>query len=541
MGKTRVHVLLSLICLLLLSILFSGLSRAEHLWLTLWPSSVALLVVLVARSAWIGLLSGAIAGSLLIHGNPLDGLVAFLSHQLLPIFTSPWKLSAIAFTLILGGFVALIEAGGGLQALVRKLLGAGSAPAKRMQFTVLGFGLLVFFDGLANTMLIGRLLRSAADRSGVSRVKLAYLADATGSAVACLAFISTWIAFQLSMIREGLDAVGMEASAYHLFFKSIPTNFYCWFALVMVFVCIVREFNPGPMARYEREARAAKSAPAARLETVPSRKETAWWKALIPIAVLALSIPLISYWIGADEPWPFSLAKFSGAYAIAEAHVPSILVASSVVAAVVAAFFYRPMKAAPGRARVFGGGVRELIAPIGILICAWLLGAVIAELGAAEVLSLLLSGQVPLWVLPMVIFVLGAVISFSTGTSWGTMGVLMPLAIPVVFHLAGEGNDLERDRLIVAAIGAVFSGAVFGDHCSPFSDTTIVASIAAGVDPLDHVRTQLPFALITAAAAILLGFLPLGVGFSPWLCLLMGLVALNLISFITPGRYGDTH
>lgn len=514
---------------LILTTLLALLKLSENAWLTLWPSAVALLVVFVARSAFVGLLTGAFAGALLIQeGNPLDAVTGFVVYQFLPIFESSWKLSAIAFTLILGGFVALIEAGGGLQALVRRLLGAGSAPAKRMQLTVFGFGVLVFFDGLANTMLIGRLLRSAADRCGVSRVKLAYLADATGSAVACLAFVSTWIAFQLSMIREGYEAVGQEVRAYSLFFQSLPMNFYCWFALAMALVCVLREFNPGSMGQFEREARSARTS-ASRSEVTEPQSHWLW--AIVPIAALTFSIPVLSYVIGSEKVWPFSLEKFAESYAVAEAHVPMILVLSSFIASVVAALFLRLSKAEKkvSIATVFVSGVRDLLGPVAILLAAWMLGGVIKSLGAATVLSQLLAGNLPPALLPLVIFLVGSAISFSTGTSWGTMGVLMPLAIPVVFNLTGDAPDVERDRLIVAAIGAVFSGAVFGDHCSPFSDTTIVASIAAGVEPLDHVRTQFPYAAITALLAALVGFIPLGFGVSPWLCLIIGGLCIALL------------
>ncbi len=518
-----------LLAVLLASALIGQLERLAHPWLTLWPSLVALVMVFAWRSAFIGLLAGAVCGSLLLQkGHPLDTLTGLVAYQLLPIFQSPWKLSAIAFTLILGGFVSLLEAGGGLQALVRRMLGAGRAPAKRMQCTVFGFGLLVFFDGLANTMLIGRLLRGAADRCGVSRVKLAYLADATGSAVACLAFVSTWIAFQLSMIREGYAAAGREVGAYGLFFQSLPMNFYCWFALVMALVCVLRSFNPGPMGRFEDAA--GKQVP----EEEPAESsagETHWWRAIAPILVVTLSIPLISYGIGAESFWPFSLAKFAEAYAVAESLVPSILVASSVIGSLVAAVLLLTSRTG-GAAQVvpvFFTGVRDLLGPVAILLAAWMLGGVISALGAAEVLGHLLQGNLAPQFLPLVIFAVGSLISFSTGTSWGTMGVLMPLAIPVVFHLTGSLPDAECDRLIVAAIGAVFSGAVFGDHCSPFSDTTIVASIAAGVEPLDHVRTQLPFALLTALVACLFGFLPLGWGVPAWVCLLVGSLSLILL------------
>ena len=219
------RLLQSLLIILCLSATFLLRTDAEALtWQALWPSAAALIVVFSARSAFLGLLVGAISGAILLtKGSPVVTLQYLLIEQFLPIFSSPWKMSALVFTLILGGFVALLEAGGGLQASLKLCLGASSrasekvrVSSKRLQVTTIGFGLLVFFDGLANTLLIGRLMRRSADQSGVSRVKLAYLADTTGSAVACLAFISTWIVFQLAMIREGYMAMKMEVNAYAL-------------------------------------------------------------------------------------------------------------------------------------------------------------------------------------------------------------------------------------------------------------------------------------------------------------------------------------
>ncbi|MFQ3225960.1 MAG: Na+/H+ antiporter NhaC [Lentimonas sp.] len=519
------------------------LQGSDTMWRSLWPSVVALSVVLLSRSALVGLLTGAACGAVLLSGGSMVGVLEQLwSRQFWPIIGSSWKLSAILFTLILGGFVALVEAGGGLQALVRRLLGSGRAPHKRMQFTVFGFGLLVFFDGLANTMLIGRLLRSAADRCGVSREKLAYLADTTGSAVACLAFISTWIAFQLSMIREGFALAGYEVSAYGYFFKSLSTNYYCWFSLALALVCVWREFNPGSMGAVEAKARRAEID----VNVTTERGHVSHWGlAIVPIAVLTLSIPVLTYWIGSEALLPFRLSKFAESYGRAEAYVPQILVASSVLASLVAAVAYglsrravRSSERRQGRTSgaTFLGGVREIAGPVLVLIAAWMLGAAISQLGTATWLSEFLQGRLPVALLPAGIFVLGATISFSTGTSWGTMGVLMPLAIPVIFALSGGTMDAERDRLVVAAIGAVFSGAVFGDHCSPFSDTTIVASIAAGVTPLDHVRTQLPFALLAALVAVLVGFIPLGFGAPAWVCLIAGIVCLLALPSVWPRR-----
>ena len=330
------------------------------------------------------------------------------------------------------------------------------------------------------------------------------------------------------MIREGFVLAGQgEVSAYGYFFKSLPANFYCWFALILALVCIWREFNPGSMGVAERAARERqRPTPSGPKEIVQAGH---WGLAIVPIAVLTLSIPMLTYVIGAEALLPISLSKFAQSYAKAEVYVPQILVASSILASLVAAGSYafaRRGSAAKNEARVFLSGVREIAGPVLILIAAWMLGAAISQLGTATYLSESLQGHLPVAFLPAGIFVLGALISFSTGTSWGAMGVLMPLAIPVIFSLTEGVVDLERDRLVVAAIGAVFSGAVFGDHCSPFSDTTIVASIASGVAPLDHVRTQLPFAMIAGLMALLVGFLPLGFGLPAILCLGVGIFLL---------------
>ncbi|WPJ94799.1 Na+/H+ antiporter NhaC family protein [Coraliomargarita algicola] len=526
------------------SFILAGLDAA---WCVLWPSLAALVVVLVSRSALVGLLVGAVCGAILLsEGSMLGAIEQLCLNQFGPIFGSSWKLSAMLFTLILGGFVALVEAGGGLQGLVRRLLGSERAAHRRMQMTVFGFGLLVFFDGLANVMLIGRLLRSAADRCGVSREKLAYLADTTGSAVACLAFISTWIAFQLSMIREGFALAGREdVSAYGYFFRSLPTNYYCWFALILALVCVWRGFNPGPMGAVERTARESMTSGADRSSELHASH---WGLAIVPIAGLTFSIPVLTYVIGSETLWPFSLSKFAAAYGSAERYVPQILVASSLLASFVAAVTYAMAlraraeqdpsllhgvaprrRSAESASCIFIQGVREISVPVLILVAAWMLGAAISQLGTATWLCECLQGWLPLALLPAGTFVLGAAISFSTGTSWGTMGVLMPLAIPVIYSLTAGELDLERDRLVVAAIGAVFSGAVFGDHCSPFSDTTIVASIAAGVEPVNHVWTQLPFALIAGAVALVCGFIPLGFGLPALVCCGAGALVLGCL------------
>jgi Na+/H+ antiporter NhaC len=247
-----------------------------------------------------------------------------------------------------------------------------------------------------------------------------------------------------------------------------------------------------------------------------------WAVAVVPIVVLITTL-MGGIYLGAGvgEAWPVTRDKVVVAFG--GSHVVIALVCASVVGAL-AAFILFPRRGTGNRERastVFQNGVQSLFIPITILLGAWVLGSTLADLKAAAVISEILSGRLPVGLFPVAVFLTGAAISFTTGTSWGTMGILMPLAVPVVLSLGGGGSE---DTLLAAVVGAVFSGAVFGDHCSPISDTTIVSSIACEVSAHDHVRTQLPFALIAGGAAVVLGFLPAGMSVSVWVSLAMGAV-----------------
>ena len=504
-------------------------AHIDHPIVALWPSITALGVVLLVRRVLIGLVAGGAAGCVIIAGgNPVVAFVSFFRDHLIPSLQDSWKIGAIIFTFVLGGFAALIERGGGMRALVGPIVRRGKDPAARMQWGVFTIGFAVFFDGLANSMLVGRIFGKVADRSGVSRAKLAYLVDSTSSAVACVAFVSTWIAYQLAMIREGYALAGRteEAKPYTLFFESIPFNFYCWFTLLLVGVSIYQRFNPGPMAQFEAIAQSTASKRERHRGGFGATGGSGamddghWAVAVIPLVVLIVTlIGGIYFWGDEIHPWPVTKDKVVAAFG--GSHVVVARVCASAVGAFSAFLMYprrrRENKDSP--AAVFQGGVQTLFIPVTILLGAWVLGSTLKDLKAAVVISELLSGRLPVQLFPAAVFLTGAAISFSTGTSWGTMGILMPLAIPVVFGLdVGSGEN----TLMAAVVGAVFSGAVFGDHCSPISDTTIVSSIACEIPAHDHVRTQLPYALIAGGTAVFLGFLPTGFFLPAWISLGVG-------------------
>jgi Na+/H+ antiporter NhaC len=507
-------------------------------WVGLWPSFVALTLVAVFRRVVAGLVGGAFCGAVLLcEGNPATAFVSLFEEHLLPAFGSPWKSGAVLFTLVLGGFASVIEKGGGLGAIFRRLLRDGSG--RRVEAAAAGLGLICFFDGLANSLMVGRLFRGLADRADVPRVRLAYIVDTTSSAVACVAIVSTWIAYQLAMIQEGLELAGAagEWKPYTLFWQSLPYNFYCWFALILLAVAIWRRWDLGPMRRASGSTPSTNSVAPEIDERSDSEEQSAAWRALFPLAALLGLILGGIYLDGAHRAeialWPVTFQGLSSAFGSAQAAV--VLVWASVLASLLAIAVYPPTREKPTAVQAFEQGVHALLGPVMILLAAWILSSVLDGLGAVDALGQLLAGNTSLAWLPVGVFLVGALTSFTTGTSWGTMGLLMPLAIPLCFQLAPEGLDASSEALALAlagVVGAVFSGAVFGDHCSPLSDTTIVSSIACGIEPHEHVRTQLPYALLAGGVAILCGFLPLFLLPLPGMLLAIGAALLVMIGWL---------
>jgi tetracycline resistance efflux pump len=499
----------------------------------LWPSIVALVAVFLLNRSISGLLIGASAGLVLLSdGNPFRAFVSGFSDHLIPVLQSSWNLSVLIFTLLLGGFVALLEKGGGIRAMMQIWFNRGGASGRRVQWGAYALGLICFFDGLANSMLVGRALAPMAERAGVSRQKMAYIVDSTSSAVACVAVISTWIAYQLSMIREGLLQVDADSvvQPFHLFLKSIPFNYYCWFTLILLAIVISKDWNIGAMGRAEIRGRRIVGGEDAGGEEGAAGSAL---PALFPLLFLIIGLLIGLYASGVEGGWfPLSLKKISTAYGNADAAL--VLVCVSAAAGLLAYLFNAPRIRQQGghAAQVFGEGVLKLFNPVLILISAWVLSSTLKELEATRVLSGLLEGNLPPAMFPALVFATGALISFSTGTSWGTMGILMPLALPVALTFT-EGAITPQ---IHAAVAAVFSGAVFGDHCSPFSDTTIVSSISCGIEPVEHVKTQMPYALIAAGMAIVLGFLPAGLGLNPFVSMLAGTIVLFLLATVVRAK-----
>lgn len=480
------------------------------------PPVVALILILVTRQAALSLGAAVIAGVLLIHqGNPLASLRALFEEILFSVFESPWNLSAILFTLTLGGFATVLEKGGGFTALLNRLISKETKqPKKRLLFGIYGLGLLCFFDGLANAILLGRISRPMTDALRISRQFLAYLIDSTSACVACVAFISTWIATQLSLIDEGLKGSDVTSSPVDLFFASIPANPYCLLTLLLIPLAIHRSWKPGPMG---------KALPHETSTPIESSDELKARTSLIPLAALVLILPSFIYlWqdtLYTEDKIPL---PWSWKNAFRSDGVPYAMTAAGFVALAVAclAFPRARWKELPEHVT---HGAASLLPALIILLCAWSLGKVFNELGTANLLTDVIKGSTSEAYLPLLVFLLGSVTSFLTGTSWGTMGLLMPIVVPIGIDL-GAADQLTT--LLPMIIGAVFGGAVFGDHCSPFSDTTIVSAMASGCSPTSHVITQIPYALLTALGAAI-AYSLMAFGLPAWISTLICAAAMS--------------
>lgn len=510
----------------LLTFLWFAFGEVRNSAASLWPSVLAIGLAFLTRNIYISLFTGAFAGLLLLSGgNVCTAFLDLFSKHLITSLKDPWNLNVLIFTLMMGGLVELLQRNGGTGALAEWFLGRAHS-RRKAGLGAYFLGLIIFFDGLANSLLVGKAMRPITDKAGISRAKLSFIVDSTSSPVAGLALISTWVAYELSVIRQGFEHTpnlnpAEIPAAFTLLVQSLPYRFYNWFLLLIVFLIIWLDRDIGPMVEAERTARAANDA-------APDTSPTAHGDtsrlhlAIIPIVVLVGGVFLGLFLNGGGMDKAPTTASLIEALGKADAAIVFVWVTAftSVLTMLLSAL--RPTEELKeGVIPAFFKGMETLFLPTLILVFAWVLNSVIKELGAGQFLAGFLSGKLPAGFLPGMVFVTASLISFSTGTSWGTMALVMPLAIPLAVGLGGSALA----PVVTVTIGAVLAGAVFGDHCSPISDTTIVSAFASDCDNMEHVRTQMPYALLAAGLAIFLGYLPAGFGLTSWVTLPLGAVA----------------
>lgn len=564
MSNKRTIAAVTLVLSMLLMVLVLYTTKTGKLGpLVLAPPVLAIVLAFATRNVVVSLLIGLFSGSFLTafsqEGRLLEApMTAFsdLTQRMLSVTADPWNAGILLQVLTIGGLIALIARMGGARAIAEFLARKAKSPASA-QITAWLIGLLVFFDDYANALIAGPVMRPVTDKLKISREKLAFIIDATAAPIAGIAFISTWIGYELSLIKDSFAAIGQHVSAFDIFLQTIPYRFYN--ILMLLFVpltaILAREF--GPMLSAERRARRGQVHLNGETSSSCEMPQGFWGEqkttpralnAVIPIGVL-VAAALIGFYIngfaaimaGSNaqlksllELSPYSLTAIREAFGAADASV--VLFQAALLASLMAALL-----AVGQRILTLGQavdtwieGAKSLAITGVILILAWSLSSVVRDLGTADYLVGLLSETMPAFLLPSLIFILGSLISFATGTSYGTMGVLMPLAVPLAHALAPADSQLA-----LVSVGAVLTGAVLGDHCSPISDTTILSSMGASCDHIEHTRTQLGYAVLVGAISLLCGYLPVGYGMPAWAALLLGVVVMA-VSLRLIGRPVDT-
>ncbi|MBT4485139.1 MAG: Na+/H+ antiporter NhaC family protein, partial [Candidatus Latescibacteria bacterium] len=410
-------------------------------------------------------------------------------------------------------------------------------------------GLLIFFDDYANTMIVGNTMRPISDKLRISREKLSYITDSTAAPVASIGIISTWTAYEMGLIKSSFESLGIDMNIYEAYLFSIPFSFYCIFALFFVVVVgfLGRDF--GPMYRAEKRARETGKLIADGATPMASRELTdmeikegialRWYNAFVPILTVVIMVVVGLYITGyknivsgsgtelaslvkAHPLMPGSLREIFG---MAEADVAMIWAAFSGTLVAIALVISQRILTLGEAVSAWLEGAKSFLIAVFILVLAWGLGSLCKDLGTAEYVVRILEGRLLTGLLPSMVFLVGCIIAFATGTSYGTIAILMPIAIPMAYHFTGG----EVGRILFATIGAVFTGSVFGDHCSPISDTTIMSSMATASDHIDHVKTQIPYAVVAAVIAIVFGFIPAGFGVHPLISVFLGMGAVYAV------------
>jgi Na+/H+ antiporter NhaC len=550
--------------------LVEGEKRIGH-WASILPPLIAVLIALFFRQLLVALIGAVWLGALIRADlNPLDATWMAVDDYVVASVADTFNIYIIAFTFSLVGMVQVITRMGGMAGVLDAFrFLAKSARSTRVATATVG--LAIFFDDYANTIVTGSTMRSLTDRMRISREKLAYIVDSTAAPIAGIAIISTWIGYEVGLFDTLSQQLGLGRSGYDIFFEIIPLRFYCILSLVFVFANGWLGRDYGPML--EAEKRAIDTGEVLRPGSKPLTSKALsdigpadgvphrWYNAFIPVTLVIVAVMVGTYWsgwrgAGAIEQIPSlgatlwgdaNVGEFFTAWgasladagnwtgwrdAFSNADSAKVLFWASLLGSVaaVALAVGQKLLGLLDALETWLKAIPAMWLAVAILVLAWSIQGVCSDLSTSVYLVGAIQDLISPAVLPLITFLLAAVVAFATGTSWGTMGILLPAMIPLAFYMTdGEGI------VLMLCFGAVLDGAIFGDHCSPISDTTVMSSIASAVDHIDHVRTQFPYAVTVMCAAAGFGYVGVAFGLPTWLALLLGAASLVMI-LLTLGR-----
>lgn len=496
-------------------------------YLSILPPILAIVLALVFRQVLIALFAGIWLGAFFLEGfSPHLSLLRVLDVYMINALNDPDHLRIIIFSMTLGGMVGILTRSGATNSLMQKL-SKWANHRGRGQIATMLMGFLIFFDDYANTLIVGNTMRPVTDRLRISREKLSYIVDATAAPVVSIAIFSTWIGFELGLIQNSFNQLGIEQNVYMIYLQTIPYRFYCVLTLIFVFLIGFLQRDFGPMLKAESRAfqtgdvLAKNSIPLADLTETEVHEEgqklAPWWHPFITIGAVIFLTLIALYYTGRGNSLAAGNLNPTLQDIIGQADPFKSLLWSSVGGSFVAAFLALCIKSLSLKDIISSwiAGTKSMIYAMIVLTLAWTISNICESLQTAEFVIGSTKGILSPSLLPALTFLIAAFISFATGTSWGTMAILIPIVLPLSWEFITGGS--EEPVLMIATLAAVLSGAVFGDHCSPISDTTIMSSMASGSDHIDHVKTQISYAAVVGGVALFIGYLPAGIGISSWI------------------------
>lgn len=494
--------------------------------LSLLPPVIAVILAIKSKNVILSLFCGGFAGVLIFcNGNPFFAVKSMIGDYLFVQLTDSYNAGVIVLIVFIGGFIKLMEKSGGAQAFSQSVYRYVNTKLKA-QLCAWAGGIVIFFSDLGTPLLVGPVFRPLFDKLKISREKLAWILDSTSSPVAILIPFIGWGVYIMGLIRAEFDNIGIMESDYTTFVQAIPFQIYAILAIIMIPLVAVTKLDFSQMKKAELRTECSKAAFTFNLEEKEEQTPGYSKKNAKPIMVVLPILVVFVTLFGTLAPLGFPFKKVDGN----EFRV-ALTMGYFFGAVVLMAFicFFKVMKF-KDTFKIYVDGMKGMTDVAVTLVLAWSLGKMISGLGTAEfIVQLLQSMKFAAALIPAAIFLFGAFVSFSTGSSWGTFAIMMPLAIPMA-----QAFGIP----FYIAVGAVLSGGLFGDHCSPISDTTILSSTGAECDLVEHIKTQLPYAVVNGSIAFV-AYIIAGVTKSP-VALGFAVVALVVVMFIFNKISGDS-
>jgi len=497
---------------------YRGESFLIGTWLSIIPPLLAITFAILTRKVYLSLFIGILSGAFIINQFAITSSITEITQTIWSVISDlEWNVPILIFVLLLGGLTSLLSNSGATE---RFSLWALSRVKTRIaaQFVTVFTGIAIFIDDYFNSLAVGQIARPITDAHGISRSKLAYLIDSTGAPICILIPLSSWGAYVFSLLVQPINEYNLGIEPFTAFLMIVPANYYAIMALLIVFITIYWQIDFKTMRKHETAA----------LKNIDHNLREEAQKSVIPLNhALDLMLPILTLVISTIVLFLYSGNYFSSGVSMIEAtgegNIVSSLVYGGLLSILITAIMYLPSKKLKLKTFiiVFFNGVWKMSGAALILILAWSIGSIIENLETGAFLAGLVEGNVALWLLPVALFLLACVMAFATGTSWGTFAIMVPIAVSII--------GVIHPEWILPAVGAVLAGSVFGDHCSPISDSTILSSVGAECNLMDHVTTQIPYAL-TAAGASSIGYIVFGLTSNVFIGLIVSIIV--LISFL---------